>query len=128
MGLDNYEASYQWFLQRAYQFNSLSSAGLTMTPQLNRNALQVQSTAAALTSNSTVLFDVLASSITPVSDVRGPVTQSISPNDYYLHYSDYDLINKTRAEHLINIARNRTTPQSAYFAPSPLGSSRTPLK
>lgn len=126
VGLNSYESSYQWFLQRAYQFNSLSSSGFTMAPRLATDSARAKTAVSQSVTNSTVLFDVLASTGSTHLNTTSPLTSITPSSDYYLHYSDYSLLDKARSEQLTNLLRNRTASKVLYYSPTKIINDTTP--
>jgi len=132
--LSFYELSYHWFIQRFYQFNTLSANGVSVTPALRT------STYSDLTSNfqnyerlntefdlaSTRSFRLPTSTLDLVLNVRNPRSgvNAMSQSDVYLQYADVSLFTKQRTEVMQNLTSNFAGKDLAFYVPSPLSSTK----
>lgn len=125
--LNNYETSYHWFLQRFYQFNSLSSEKFSLSPSVRKGSTSLKTRSVDQLTNSTVLFDILASSTSNIN-LTSSIDNSLTKSDYYLHYCDYNTLTKIDSEQFINLAKNKTGLKTYYYNPSEIQSTSLPEK
>lgn len=121
--LSNYERSYHWFLQRFYQFNTLSTMSFNYQPSVSQTTVDSLAPTYTMFSNASIMFDITATSseLLPVSkDLK--YTDMGQFNDIYLNYADRNLITKENADQLLGLAQNVTPAANTYFTPTVLNS------
>ena len=123
--LNNYETSYYWFLQRFYQYNTLSTASMSFNPQLKSESYSLTAKNMKLLANATTLFDSYSLTGESVySQLNSVKVPSSTLNDHYLNYTDYSLFTKGRSDQLTTLANNKFNTKFVYFTPSELKSNK----
>ena len=131
-GLDSvkfYEKSYYWFVQRFYQFNTLSTNSVSSAPSLTTNkALNFEKSISSYTNSVTSLNAQFAlhnqlpsSSLDDVISEKSysgiNTTSPVSDSDLFLSYYDYSLWSKTRLEIAQNILKQDSNGPVKFYTP-----------
>lgn len=131
-----YELSYNWFVQRFYQLNTLPANQVITRPVLrsqytslmSQNTGDFNSASSALAIDSSY-FSSLASSSLDVQDSKeAPLMHrgSTQENDLYLNYYDSTFLSKSRLELVQNLVRNKSVSAVNFYSPTPLAAYRRP--
>lgn len=125
-----YELSYHWFIQRFYQFNTLSTNSVRLTPSLTSiSQPQLGLTVPAYESAYTNFnLHVSKSFSLPTSSLvfdsypnRGDSEVArYASRDIYLQYLEANLFNKQRVEVIQNLNTSSSAHTLTFFLPSPL--------
>lgn len=125
--LSFYELSYNWFVKRFYEFNTLNTNQVDVYPVLklsNRVVNNVSSFEAATTK---LNFDLGTSSFSTntsldfsvnPADRKSLVQPTMTGGDLYLNYYDKTFLTKNRLELIQNMVRSKSTTSVPFYKTS----------
>lgn len=121
--LGYYNLSYQWFIQRFYQFNTLESNGAYYSPRPSSQSASNVLTEVSEAANRSVLFDTDASAaLASLTTAAGSAPAGThSPSNLYLNYSDTLFFSQARVESLKNLSGSRSATNVVFYSPKTLG-------
>lgn len=125
-GVENlsfYELSYNWFVKRFYEFNTLSTNQVEVYPVLRRDNKVVANVSSFEAASSGLSFDLSVSSfgVATSLDFTGnarsshPLSATTTGSDLYLNYYDKTFLTKNRLELIQNIVRNKSTTSVPFY-------------
>ena len=121
--LGYYNLSYQWFIQRFYQFNTLESNGAYYSPRPSSQSSSHVLAEVSEAANRSVLFDTDASTaLTALATTTSSAPAGThSPSNLYLNYSDTLFFSQARVESLKNLSGSRSASNVVFYSPKTLG-------
>lgn len=122
--LGYYNLSYQWFIQRFYQFNTLESNGAYYSPRPSSQQASHVLTEVAEAANRSVLFDTdVSAALTELSTATSSASIGTNPSsNVYLNYSDTLFFTQARVESLKNLSGSRSATNVVFYSPKTLNS------